>query len=121
MKYTIVITYSFSTDWLKKSWEARSEYEKRHVRPIFAEYAGKVSARFFDAEAFSATHSDFMILETEDLRWYYYLIEGLRESQLIKDELVEFKDFIIGIEDGFREYERDVIHANAPHTEETEQ
>lgn len=111
MKYTIVIPYAFHADWLKRSWEERSEYERQHVRPVFEKFAGKVSARFFDAEAFSARHSDFMILETEDLKHYYYLIETLRESQLFKDGLVEFKDVLLGIEDGFRAYEQDVINA----------
>ncbi|UXY17143.1 hypothetical protein N8I74_09085 [Chitiniphilus purpureus] len=108
MKYTIVVTYSFSPEWLQKSWEARAEYEKRHVRPIFAEYASDVQVRFFDAEAFSARFSDFMILETTDLKRYYYLIEALRDSPLFKDGLVEFKDIFLGIEDGFQDYEREV-------------
>ena len=111
MKYTIVITYSFSPDWLKKSWQERADYEHRHIRPILAEFAKDVSVRFFDAEAFSAKYSDFMIVETSDLKRYYYLIEALRESQLFKDGLAEFKDIIFGIEDGFREYERDVLNA----------
>ena len=110
MKYTIVITFAFHPDWLKRSWEERADYERKHVRPVFGRFKDKVSARFFDAEAFSARYSDFMILETEDLKHYYYLIETLRESQIFKDGLVEFKDVVLGIEDGFRAYEQDVLN-----------
>lgn len=105
MKYTIIITYIFNKTWLKKSWEERKEYSKKHVEPIFQKYVGRVSVRLFDAEAFHTTFSDFMLLETNDLKVYYFLIEDLRESQLFKDDLVEFKEVILGIEDGFRAYE----------------
>jgi hypothetical protein len=109
MKYTIVVTYSFTSAWLQKTWEERGEYEEKHLRPIFAKYADRVQPRFFDAEAFHADFSDFLLLETQDIKHYYYLIEELRESQLFKDRLVEFKQIMIGIEDGFRDFERDVL------------
>lgn len=111
MTYTIVVAYRFAAAWLAKSWEERGAYEAEHLRPIFARHADKVSVRFFDAEAFSARHSDFMIAETDDLKHYYYMIESLRESRLFKDGLAEFTDVILGIEDGFREFERDVLSA----------
>ncbi|AXI03795.1 darcynin family protein [Aquirhabdus parva] len=114
MKYAIVITYSFHPAWLQKTWQEREDYTRIHVEPIFASYAGKVSVRLFDAEAFSTRYSDFMLLETEDLKDYYYMIETLRESQLFKDNLVEFKEVILGIEDGFRNYERDVLNHPNP-------
>lgn len=109
MKYTIVIAYAFSPAWLNKSWRERADYEATHVRPILAAYAGKVSVRLFDAEGFSTDHSDFMILETADMKDYYFFIEALRESRLFKDQLVSFRQILIGIEDGHDAYEREVI------------
>ena len=109
MKYTIVITYAFSPDWLKKSWHERSDYEATHIAPILATFADRVSVRLFDAEAFSADHSDFLIVEATDMKDYYFFIEALRESQLFKDGLVAFKQIVIGIEDGFRAYEREAM------------
>jgi hypothetical protein len=105
MKYAIVVTYTFNQGWLNKTWEERAAFERTHLRPIFAEYADRVAVRFFDAEAFSTRFSDFMLMETSDLRDYYFLIEALRESQLFKDGLAQFNDISVGIEDGFREYE----------------
>lgn len=109
MKYTVVIAYAFSPAWLRKTWQERADYEAAHVRPVLAEHAGKVSVRLFDAEAFSTDHSDFMILEVADMKDYYFFIEALRESRIFKDELVTFKQILIGIEDGFEAYEREVI------------
>lgn len=109
MKYTIVITYAFSAEWLKKNWRERSDYEATHIAPILAEYADRVSVRLFDAEAFSAEHSDFLIIETADMKDYYFFIEALRESQIFKDGLVTFKQIVMGIEDGFRAYEREAL------------
>jgi hypothetical protein len=109
MKYTIVITYAFSPAWLKKTWQERADYEATHVRPILVEYAGRVSVRLFDAEAFSTEHSDFMIAEVADMKDYYFFIEALRESRLFKDELVSFKQILMGIEDGFEAYEREEL------------
>ena len=109
MKYTIVIPFAFSPAWLSKTWQERADYEATHVRPILAEHAAKVSPRFFDAEAFSTDHSDFMILEVADMKDYYFFIEALRESRLFKDQLVSFRQILIGIEDGHEAYEREVI------------
>lgn len=110
MKYGIIVLYSFRPAWLQKSWQERAEFEQKHLRPIFAKYADRVQPRFFDAEAFHSEFSDFMLLETQDLKDYYYLIEEIRESQLFKEQLVDFKQILIGIEDGFRDFERDVLN-----------
>jgi len=37
--------------------------------------------RFFDAEAFHAKVSDVMMIETTDLKQYYYFIETLRDMR----------------------------------------
>ncbi|PTL76225.1 darcynin family protein [Vitiosangium sp. GDMCC 1.1324] len=111
MKYTIVLTYTFATEWLQKSWKERGAFEREHLQPIFAKYANTVQPRFYDAEAFSTRCSDFVILETEDLKQYYFLIEELRESRLFSEGLIEFKDITIGVEDGFREFEKEVLEA----------
>lgn len=109
MKYTIVIAYAFSPQWLLKSWQERADYVATHVRPILSAYADRVSVRLFDAEAFSTEHSDFMILESSDMKDYYFFMEALRESRLFKDQLVSFKQILIGIEDGFEAYEREAL------------
>jgi hypothetical protein len=76
------------------------------LNPIFGKYAKSVKVRFFDAEAFVAKFSDFVIFETEDLRQYYFLIEELRDSPLFAKRLAQIEDIFMGIENGYQEFER---------------
>src|SRR5471030_1165199 len=66
MKYTIVILVSTTTHWLRLSREDRNQYTITHIGPILAKYAPTVTLRMFDAEAFNARHTDFLIVETTD-------------------------------------------------------
>lgn len=105
MKSTIILTYTFTPAWLALPREQRNEMRAAHIVPVFAKYADKVSARFFDAEAFQTAFSDFALLETEDLRAYYCLVEELRDSPLIAQGYLVVNDIFMGIEDGFQHFE----------------
>lgn len=106
MKYGIVLTYTVTPRWLALPREERNALRTAHIEPVFAAYADRVTARFFDAEAFHARLSDFAVLETEDLAAYYFLIEELRDSPLISQGYLTFGEVFLGVEDGFQEYER---------------
>ncbi|MER5549598.1 darcynin family protein [Streptomyces sp. NPDC001118] len=105
MKTTIILTYTFTPAWLALSREERNAMAGAHIHPVFATYADRVSARFFDAEAFTTAFSDFALLETDDLRAYYFLIEELRDSPLISQGYVVMNDIFMGVEAGFRVFE----------------
>ncbi|MGW0883093.1 darcynin family protein [Streptomyces sp. NPDC002671] len=105
MKTTIILTYTFTPAWLALSREERNAMVATHVHPVFARYADRVSARFFDAEAFNTAFSDFALLETEDLKAYYFLIEDLRDSPLIAQGYLVMNDVFLGVEDGFQTFE----------------
>ncbi|MFC5145159.1 darcynin family protein [Streptomyces aureoversilis] len=105
MRYTIVLSYAFSPAWLRLSRDERNALREQCIQPVLAEYADRVSARFFDAEAFHARHTDFALLETADLQAYYHLVEELRDTPLIGDGYLAFTDIRIGIEDGYRTFE----------------
>lgn len=70
----------------------------QHLEPLFAAYADRVTARFFDAEAFNGRFSDFAVLETEDLGAYYFLIEALRDTPVIAEGYLTFSDVFLGVE-----------------------
>ncbi|MFF1560859.1 darcynin family protein [Streptomyces sp. NPDC058279] len=106
MKYGIVLTYTVTPRWLALSREERNAMRAAHIEPVFAAYADRVTARFFDAEAFHTRMSDFAVLETEDLRAYYFLIEALRDTPLLADGYMAFGEISLGVQDGFQEYER---------------
>ncbi|GGT84765.1 darcynin family protein [Streptomyces violascens] len=106
MKYGIVLTYTVTTRWLALSRAERNAMRTAHIEPVFAAYADRIAARFFDAEAFHTRVTDFAVLETEDLRAYYFLIEELRDSPLISQGYLAFSEIFLGVQDGFQEYER---------------
>ncbi|WP_441249019.1 darcynin family protein [Kitasatospora sp. McL0602] len=113
MKYTIVLGYTLTPKWLALSREERNAMRAAHIQPIFARYADRVSARFFDAEAFNTRFSDFVLLETEDLGAYYFLVEELRDSVLISQGYLVLGDVTLGVEDGFQRYEESLSHSGS--------
>ncbi|GGX76108.1 darcynin family protein [Streptomyces hiroshimensis] len=106
MKYGIVLTYTVTERWLTLSREGRNAMREAHLEPVFAAYADRVRARFFDAEAFSGRISDFVVLETGDLGAYYFLIEALRDTPVIAEGYLTFGEVFLGVEDGFHQYEQ---------------
>ncbi|MEV5375795.1 MULTISPECIES: darcynin family protein [Streptomyces] len=106
MTYGIVLTYTVTPRWLALSREQRNAMRAQHLEPVFAAYADRVKARFFDAEAFNGRISDFAVLETGDLGSYYFLIEALRDTPVIAEGYLTFNDVFLGVEDGFHAYEQ---------------
>jgi hypothetical protein len=107
MKYTIVLCLSYLRPWLELSREQRHHFNESVLYPIFGKYQGRVSVRFFDAEAFVGGFSDFAILEAGDLKDYYFLMEELRDTDLFIKEFIAIKNVIVGIENGYRVFERE--------------
>ncbi len=105
MKYTIVMTIRYNSNWLAKSREERNHFNETHIIPIIKKYSDDVHVRFFDAECFYARGSDFFIFECEDLQKYYYLMEELRDTELFSKELLTIIDIMMGMEDGYKAFE----------------
>src|SRR5438874_1472072 len=99
MKYGIVIRYEFDTSWLRLSREERNQKEEVFQKEIVGPFVDQLSVRHFDAEAFSTGYSDFLIVETDDLKSYYYFIEKLRDSEFIAHGWVHIRDISIGLQD----------------------
>lgn len=113
MKYGIVIRYQFDPSWLRLSREERNKYEEVFQKDIVAPYADRLTVRHFDAEAFAADYSDFLLIETKDLKAYYYFVEGLRDSEFIAKGWVRIHDITVGVPDGYKEYEKEQGNDNA--------
>jgi hypothetical protein len=107
MKYGIVIRYEFDPSWLQLSREQRGAKEEVFQKEIVGPFADKLSVRHFDAEAFATDYSDFLFVETDDIKAYYYFIEKLRDSEFIAQGWVRLRDISIGLQDGYKEYEND--------------
>ena len=108
MKYGIVIRYQFDPSWLRLSRDERNRYEEIFQKDIVGPYADRLTVRHFDAEAFATDYSDFLLIETDDLKAYYFFIEGLRDSDFIAHGWVRIHDITIGVPDGYKEYEKEV-------------
>ena len=109
MKYNVFLGVKYSSDWLKLSRAQRNAFNESTVYPIIAKYAERVTLRFFDAEAFSAKISDFILIETKNLKDYYYFIEELRDTDLFRKDLLKIVDVHIGIEEGHKDFESETI------------
>lgn len=105
VKYGIIVRYEFDLSWLRLTRDQRHEHEEVFQKEIVAPFSDDLTVRHFDAEAFSAKFSDFLFIETEDLKAYYYFIEKLRDSDLIAQGWVRIEDITIGLLDGYKEYE----------------
>ncbi|KNB50582.1 darcynin family protein [Streptomyces caatingaensis] len=106
MRYGIVLTCTVTPRWLALSREERDAMRAAHLDPVFAAYADRVRARFFDAEAFNGRFSDFAVLETDDLGAYYFLVEALRDTPLVSEGHFVLGEVFLGVEDGFQAYQR---------------
>jgi len=102
IEYAIIVSYSFSNEWLALPRDKRRAFEEQHVFPIFAKYGDRVKRRSYDTDAFDTRASDFMILETADLQAYYFLIEELRDSALLGKGYAKIDDFKIGINNEYK-------------------
>lgn len=105
MKYSIFVLMTATPAWLSLRREQRNEIVASRMEPLLREYGATLRMRLFDAEAFTARCSDIMLLETEDLKHYYYFMEKLRDTELIAHPYFIVNEILPAIENGFRVFE----------------
>ena len=102
--FAIFIQLQASEAWLRLQRAERNALTERHVGASLARYPA-LRMRYFDAEAFSASCSDIIMIETSDLTQYYDFMETLRDSPIIATPYFKVVQIIPSIEDGFRAFE----------------
>lgn len=90
--------------WLALTRTARGELADKHVGASLAKFPA-LAMRYFDAEAFSASCSDVMMITTTDLQQYYDFIETLRDSPIFAAPYFRIVQVVPAIEDGYRDFE----------------
>ncbi len=105
MNYSILVLYQVNNHWLALSREERTHFYEGTMLPLIQKFNNKLLVRLFDSEAFHAQTSDYMIIECKDLKDYYYFMEYLRDTELFSKPYLVLKDVIIGIENGFKDFE----------------
>jgi hypothetical protein len=103
-RFAIFILMQATEAWLRLARAERNTLAASHVAGSLAKYPA-LRMRYFDAEAFSASCSDLMLIETDDLTQYYDFMETLRDSPMIAVPYFKVVQIIPAIEEGFRAFE----------------
>lgn len=98
--------------WLSLSRQQRHCVIDEQVEPALAAHPG-CRVRWIDAEAFTATCSDVMLVDFTDIRDWNHLWEQLRDSSLFAEPYFGLDSLIVGIEDGYLDYEHTMVSAHA--------
>ncbi len=102
----MAVLYQTTPAWLELSREKRKSFFETPIAPIIQRFGETVQVRLFDAEAFHARITDFMILDCRDLKDYYFLMEQLRDTKRFSIPYIQRQDVIAGLENGFKEFEK---------------
>lgn len=97
--------------WLALSREARKALADEHMGEALARSEGRLTMRYFDAEAFSSPCSDVMMVETQDPMQHHFFMERLRDSPLFSVPYFEVLNIVPTIEDGYQVYEASLAKA----------
>ena len=110
--FTILILLNATPQWLSLSRNQRSEFVSKELGPIIEKVGAKLDIRFFDSEYFHAHFSDFLIIQTVQLKDYQLFIEMLRDTKFYSVPYFEVRDLIMGKENHFKEYDKQLKSPN---------
>ncbi|GGR83107.1 hypothetical protein GCM10010252_22290 [Streptomyces aureoverticillatus] len=113
MKSTAILLTEFSREWHALDRSTRSELEARHLHPLVAKYADRLTVRFLNSLGFDARFSHMAIIEAADLKDYYFFIEELRDSRLLADGHLVINRIILGYEDGYPQFDEETAAKGA--------
>lgn len=105
MKYTILILLSTTEKWLRLTRPQRGEFVSTALEPIIGRYSDSLKLKMFDSESMNARHTDFIIIETNDLNKYYHFWEEIRDSKIYTEPYFIVNEIIVGQEEAFKEFE----------------
>lgn len=108
--FRVIVSYSFTDRWLSLDWSKRDEISNDVVAPLLKKYAEHIEVEFVDAESFDHDITDFLLIRTKDLITYYYFMEEIRESSLVKLGYLKIRRIQLGIVDGFKSFESNALH-----------
>ena len=107
MKHQILLLLKATPKWLGLSKDYREKIFKDFMYPLFLKFTNELKIQLHNSEAFHATVSDVINIETENLKIYYDFLQQLKSSKIFSEEYFELRDIIVGIENGFRKFNED--------------
>jgi len=102
MNYTILLLVNATSSWLSLSRTQRDHFVENELRPILTKYSRSCTISLFDCDFTNPNVSDFMIVETEDLKEFGFMMGYLRESKTFATPYFEIKELIVGVPNNFR-------------------
>lgn len=109
MRYMMIVLLEFYPSWLALPREERRVHAAR-LQEIIQQHKDKVTVRFFDAEALPGKdYTDFVVCETDDMESYHYMWEAIRDSEPYTRGYMKIKNVIMGLENAFASYEKQVL------------
>ncbi|QEC68013.1 hypothetical protein FRZ67_12125 [Panacibacter ginsenosidivorans] len=107
MKYQILLLLKATSKWMGLSKAYRDKVFTDVVYPLFLNYTADLQIQVFSTEAFHASVSDVINIETENMEEYYHFLQQLKSSRIFSEEYFELQDVIVGMENGFRKFNDD--------------
>lgn len=113
LNHVVIVQLTALPSWLSLARGERQRVIAEQVGPALNDHPG-CSVRWIDAEAMTAQCSDVVIVETRDLRAWNHLWERLRDSDLFAVPYFRTESIVMGIEDGYLDYEATLPAEDVP-------
>lgn len=104
MKYQVLLLLKATPKWLALSKTYREKIFTDVLYPLFLEYNNDLEIKLFSSEAFHASVSDVVKIETENMEAYYRFLQQLKSSRIFSEAYFELHDIVVGIENGFSKF-----------------
>ncbi|MEP7319873.1 MAG: darcynin family protein [Panacibacter sp.] len=104
MRYQVLLLLKATPKWLALSKTYRERIFTDVVYPLFLTFTDVLQIQVFSSQAFHATVSDVVKIETESMEIYYKFLEQLKSSRMFSESYFELHDIIVGAENGFRKF-----------------
>jgi len=95
--YCYVLSIRATPTWLTLTRKERERHWDK-VRSIVSEYQGKVTFKYYDADAFHATHSDMVMCESQDIASYHHMWDQIKDTAIFAAGYYEISDVRMGLE-----------------------
>ncbi|NSL88698.1 darcynin family protein [Chitinophaga solisilvae] len=102
MEYTILVLVNATSLWLSMPRTERDSFVEKEVRPILNHFSDRCNIRLYDADFTNAAISDFLIVETNDLSAFGFMMGYLRESKTFAAPYFTVQQLVVGVANNFR-------------------
>lgn len=103
MTYTIVLLLNATRHWFALPCEEKDDFVAKELHQLFKKHLDANKVKLFDNHYTHATISDFLIVETDNVLEYTYLLEAIKESTTFGAPLFSIKELAMGVDNHFQD------------------